>query len=75
MDELIRGLAQALRDEFPFVMGLGIQATDESWEKAAGGILTKMNAKVGSHRTLVTGKVQYELRLSVDPATESALDP
>jgi hypothetical protein len=44
MDELAKKLAQALRDEFPFIMGIGIEANDESWEKAARGILTKMGA-------------------------------
>lgn len=56
-------------------MGLGMDATDESWEKAARGILMKMDAKVGKARTLVTGRVQYELRVSIDPATESSLSP
>lgn len=35
-------LAQALKDEFPFVMGIGIQADDPSWLKAATGIRKKM---------------------------------
>lgn len=75
MDDLVRGFAQTLREEFPFLMGLGMDATDESWEKAARGILMKMDAKVGKARTLVTGRVQYELRVSIDPATESSLSP
>ena len=46
---LVKPLAQALRDEFPIFLGIGIAADDEAWTKAARGIITKLGADSHEH--------------------------
>lgn len=42
MEEFIASLKEALQSEFAFIMGLGVSAEDESWERAARGVTEKM---------------------------------
>lgn len=46
MEEFIAALKAALQTEFAFMMGLGVSADDEAWEKAARGMAEKMGVTV-----------------------------